>query len=279
MANIADHSAPNVNPGPLDETTPLYTDFIEAKRDCPQFRILIIGRANAGKTTILQKVCNAKPGTKPIIYDKDGNKLRSSWFKQPTTMRGEHDIQHQITYPGSNFVFHDSRGFEAGSEKELQTVKEFIDVYATYERLRDRLHVIWYCIPLDGDRPVSAAEMTFFEIGTGDVPVVAIFTKFDAQIVKAVVELKSQGQDLKSAWKEAPQYALENFQQQYLNQLKKAKYPPKEWVCLQDMDKPLNQCPELTEKTAAAINNTTLQQIFITTQANNLKLCISRAIQ
>jgi GTP-binding protein EngB required for normal cell division len=30
------------------------------------FRILIIGNANAGKTTILEKVCNAR-GQKPII--------------------------------------------------------------------------------------------------------------------------------------------------------------------------------------------------------------------
>ena len=39
---------------------------------CPHFRILVIGRANAGKTTILEKVCGVAKGTKPIIYDKDG---------------------------------------------------------------------------------------------------------------------------------------------------------------------------------------------------------------
>ena len=39
---------------------------------CPHFCILVIGRANAGKTTILEKVCGVAKGTKPIIYDKDG---------------------------------------------------------------------------------------------------------------------------------------------------------------------------------------------------------------
>jgi stage III sporulation protein SpoIIIAA len=40
---------------------------------CPCFCILIIGRANAGKTTILEKVCAVAKGTKPIIvYDKKG---------------------------------------------------------------------------------------------------------------------------------------------------------------------------------------------------------------
>ena len=42
---------------------------------CPQFRILVIGRANAGKTTILEKVCGVAKGTKPIIYDKNGKSV------------------------------------------------------------------------------------------------------------------------------------------------------------------------------------------------------------
>jgi ABC-type uncharacterized transport system ATPase subunit len=40
---------------------------------CPHFHILVIGRANAGKTTILEKVCGVAKGTKPIIiHDKKG---------------------------------------------------------------------------------------------------------------------------------------------------------------------------------------------------------------
>ncbi len=42
---------------------------------CPHFRILVIGRANAGKTTILEKVCGVAKGTKSIIIDKDGESL------------------------------------------------------------------------------------------------------------------------------------------------------------------------------------------------------------
>ena len=45
----------------------------EIRRECRQFRILVIGKANAGKTTILRKVCNASPDVKPIVYDADGN--------------------------------------------------------------------------------------------------------------------------------------------------------------------------------------------------------------
>ena len=40
---------------------------------CSHFHILVMGRANAGKTTILEKVCGVAKGTEPIIiYDKSG---------------------------------------------------------------------------------------------------------------------------------------------------------------------------------------------------------------
>ena len=50
----------------------------EIREECPQFRILIIGKANAGKTTILRKVCNAKPDAKPIVYDAEGKEVEQA---------------------------------------------------------------------------------------------------------------------------------------------------------------------------------------------------------
>ena len=37
------------------------------------FRILVIGRANAGKTTLLKRVCNTTD--EPCIYDENQNNL------------------------------------------------------------------------------------------------------------------------------------------------------------------------------------------------------------
>ena len=51
-------------------------DAQQIRDECPQFRILIIGKANAGKTTILRKVCNAKPDAKPIVYDAKGKEVQ-----------------------------------------------------------------------------------------------------------------------------------------------------------------------------------------------------------
>ena len=38
-----------------------------------RFRVLVIGRANAGKTTLLQRVCNTTED--PCIYDENNKNL------------------------------------------------------------------------------------------------------------------------------------------------------------------------------------------------------------
>lgn len=43
------------------------------RQRCGRFRTLVIGRANAGKTTILQKVCNTTEQAQ--IFDADGNRV------------------------------------------------------------------------------------------------------------------------------------------------------------------------------------------------------------
>jgi GTPase SAR1 family protein len=50
---------------------PLYAQ--DVRRKFRRFRILVVGRANAGKTTLLQKVCNTTE--KPEIFDGEGNKV------------------------------------------------------------------------------------------------------------------------------------------------------------------------------------------------------------
>jgi GTPase SAR1 family protein len=45
------------------------------RQKCGRFRILIIGRANAGKTSILQKVCNTMEQAE--IFNSKGEKVRT----------------------------------------------------------------------------------------------------------------------------------------------------------------------------------------------------------
>ena len=48
----------------------------ELRAKYTRFRILVIGRANAGKTTLLQRVCNTTDD--PCIYDNDKNLVSCS---------------------------------------------------------------------------------------------------------------------------------------------------------------------------------------------------------
>ena len=45
------------------------------------------------------------------------------------------------------------------------------------------------------------------------------------------------------------------------------------------MDIPGNDCPELTEKTANAIDDASLQELFVSTQMNNIALCGRAAVK
>jgi hypothetical protein len=58
--------------------------------------------------------------------------------------RGEHNIEHEIVFSShEGYIFHDSRGFEAGGEGELKTVQEFVRRKSQEKKLQERLHAIW----------------------------------------------------------------------------------------------------------------------------------------
>jgi hypothetical protein len=96
--------------------------------------------------------------------------------------RGLHNVEDEIMFTNhEGYVFHDSRGFEAGGEDELRAVQAFVRRRSQEKRLKDRLHAIWsvplgtynskfmkllfrYCIPMDNERP-SLDMRHFDEVG------------------------------------------------------------------------------------------------------------------
>ncbi|KAF8345406.1 hypothetical protein F5887DRAFT_1192035, partial [Amanita rubescens] len=253
-------------------------NMLKERYKCRHFRILIIGRANAGKTTILEKVCGVAKGTKPIVYDQNVNFCMKLRIDMQYFQRGIHNIEDQITYAGSNFIFHDSQGFEAGDNKELQDVWKFIERRSAAIEVGDQLHAIWYCIPMDGSRPILSSELEFFTKGTGKVPLVNAFTKFDALVIQEYAKLNDE-QDGSDRWAKAEEKADTVFQETYLSKVLNVQFPPKAYVHLQDMDTPEMDCSELTEKTADAIDDTSLYELFVSTQMNNLNLCVKSALK
>ncbi|KAG1810414.1 uncharacterized protein HD556DRAFT_1223081 [Suillus plorans] len=132
-----------------------------------RFRILMIGRANAGKTTILQRVCDTREN--PEIYNSAGKKRGvvyfSKWQPELTHSQcGLHNIENEMVFKSNpGFIFHDSCRFKAGGESEFNKVKVFIASRSKESKLRNQLHAIWYCIPMDEVcRPVTKGEIKFF---------------------------------------------------------------------------------------------------------------------
>ena len=146
-----------------------------------KFRVLIIGRANAGKTSILQRVCDTTDS--PLVYRGTGDdreevrglSFLSAWQSGLTaspgstwpdhgrwwqyslaltsvpdsalTQRGEHTIEDEFVFSNHDgYIFHDSCGFEAGSAQELEIVQEFIQQKSGEKHLQGRLHAIWFAL-------------------------------------------------------------------------------------------------------------------------------------
>ena len=53
---------------------------------CERFRVLIIGRRNAGKTTILEKMTGSEVGAKPEIRDKEGQLVVRAFLTHLTSV-------------------------------------------------------------------------------------------------------------------------------------------------------------------------------------------------
>ncbi|KAG1842482.1 hypothetical protein C8R48DRAFT_781079 [Suillus tomentosus] len=223
------------------------------------FRILIIGRANAGKTTILKRVCNTREN--PEIYDSAGKKIDPAVL-MASRERGVHNIENEMVFRSNpGFVFH-------------------ADL-----RQEDSLNSTRYCIPMDEDgRSFTEAEVKFFsQCDTGGIAVIALFTKFDALYDDEFAELISEGVSRTDAQALASQHAKEAFangpQLKLLYNHKGNQRPPRCHICLPDMDKDDADCGILIERTAEILDDDTLKQIFVSTQRSSSELCVRYAVK
>ncbi|KAG6826441.1 hypothetical protein H0H92_015780 [Tricholoma furcatifolium] len=136
--------------------------------------------------------------------------------------RGSHDIRDEFTFKNNRgFIFHKSPGFEAGDEKELETVMSFIEEKAKSRDIMDQIHAIWFCFNL----PLVESEKNFFKMQRpGNVPVVAIFTKFDVLATRVYDMNKNEEENEKNTCKTLK----EKFEE-----LRSYDYPPRAYVCFE----------------------------------------------
>ena len=64
------------------------------------------------------------------------------------------------------------------------------------------------------------------------MPVVLIFTKFDALELKCYSKLREEGKSHEEASVQVSELADKTFQDKYLSRVLGAKFPPKTYVCL-----------------------------------------------
>jgi hypothetical protein len=121
--------------------------------------------------------------------------------------------------------------------------------------------------------------MSLFESGTGNVPVIAIFTKMDALDKKVFSEQLNKGIPIQEAKKGVPSLAKAKFEQDYLGPLSRVSNPPRGTVQLRNMNKPNADCDELLTSTAMALDSDTLKLLLLSAQRNNVELCIEQVVK
>ncbi|KAJ7448358.1 hypothetical protein FB451DRAFT_1053847 [Mycena latifolia] len=252
----------------------------QIKERCPRLRILVLGRRNAGKTTILKKMCGSDGSGLEIINVK-GERVTSFFLTQKQTQRGMSDIENEITFKSTpHFVFHDSRGIEAGAEHEQNSTLSteylwnFLEKRSETTNIQDQVHAVWFCIPMDNPRAPSAEfELAFFNAKRSLVPVIAVFTKFESLFDEAYDNLPDDD-DLSDAERnqEACKVAQSKFKATVLKAIQSTKYPPNQFVQLQNLNEAATECAALTEKTYAAIQDETLSDLFALAQRNSVSV-------
>jgi len=132
---------------------------------------------------------------------------------------------------------------------------------------------------------MTAADKEFFDtIDTGTVPVIAIFTKFDALDAAAFSALSEQGVPFADAQRQAPEHAQVQFDQNLLPLIMQLAHPPKAVVCLRNMhhigSPATNQkaAAELIESTGAALDDGALKVLLVQAQCVNMEICMKAAV-
>ncbi|KAF8172630.1 hypothetical protein K438DRAFT_1909106 [Mycena galopus ATCC 62051] len=232
-----------------------------------KFRVLVAGRANAGKTSILQRVCDTTES--PKVYRLIGND-RKEIHLHPTSERGEHNISDELEFSNhKGYVFHDSCGLESGVASELQTLQTFVRERSGRKRLQDRVHAIWYCIPMDDDRPsLNIAPLRNIHVDE-NVPVIAVFTKFETFRLLTKNNMIHNGQK-----GSLPDECEKRFTERYLSELGKGR----KVVRLERMHKPGARCDELVETTMKSLDPATVMLMLLAVQTQNLALNVKHLV-
>ncbi|KAF9509619.1 hypothetical protein BS47DRAFT_1396668 [Hydnum rufescens UP504] len=229
-----------------------------------RFRVLILGPANAGKTTLLERLTDSPAGAS--IVTRNGKRIEE--VPRGYDQRGIHTIDDEITYTSNpDLVFHDSGGFEAGGVEEVEAVWQFIRKRSLASPLQ-QLHAIWLCIPTDNDRPFGFLHSGFFSKPTASVPVIGIFTKLDGRKTKIMTEVLGPASEPSDFLARAPEVEqkVAEFVNRLETQFRNERYPPAGFLRVGNMHEVTEQsialCNQLLGATMDALPNETQRSLL-----------------
>jgi GTP-binding protein EngB required for normal cell division len=157
------------------------------------FRILVCGKTGVGKSTLINKVFG-------VEMTEESN----------TYTQGVHDINQAFESPNHpGLLIHDSRGWQAGSDQELDLIAKFLRHRAFQKDPAESLHVIWFCVDSDVSRIEEADKRTFETIAqySHHVPVFVVGTKKDKLVAYRKMEMLDQYMKQTNDYKEASRLA------------------------------------------------------------------------
>ncbi|KEF53777.1 uncharacterized protein A1O9_10178 [Exophiala aquamarina CBS 119918] len=183
------------------ETLPPWLEGMELQASgVKAFRILVCGKTGVGKSTLINKVFGLEMTDESTSYQQ-----------------GVHDINKAFESPNHpGLLLHDSRGWQAGSDTELDLIAKFLRHRAFQKDPAQALHVIWFCVDSDVSRIEEADKRTFATIAqySNHVPVFIIGTKKDKMVAYRKMKLLEQYMEKTNDFKESNRLATEEASQQ-----------------------------------------------------------------
>ena len=83
-------------------------------------------------------------GSRGVSVVSTTNVIAMSLNPSNILQRGVHDINHEMVFKSNErFIFHDSPGFEAGREDEVEKMRKFIAERTNTTFLNKQIHAIW----------------------------------------------------------------------------------------------------------------------------------------